>query len=272
MGFARVTAADGISLHAEVEGTGPTVLLVQGLGYATWAWARQLPALSTRFQTVVFDNRGAGRSDKPNAPYTIELMAQDAGTVVRQLGSVPADVVGFSMGGYIALTLASVHPDAVRSLVLIGTSCGGSGSVGVPEATREVWKGAAALSPAGFARATMPLAFSPGWVDDHPDEFEELLSARIEHPTPASTWRRQYEACEAFLAQGIDIGSIPHPTLVVHGTADRIVPYENAELLERRLAKCELARLDGAGHLALIERADEVNRLVVSFLENLAAS
>ena len=109
-----VVTADGRSLHAEVTGEGPTLLLIQGLGYATWGWERQAPALAERFRVVAFDNRGAGRSDKPDEPYSIELLADDARAAIEQLGSAPASILGFSMGGYVALTLARRHPEAVR--------------------------------------------------------------------------------------------------------------------------------------------------------------
>ena len=261
-----VRTADGHRLHAEVTGVGPPLLLIQGLGYATWGWEQHVPALAERFRTITFDNRGAGRSDKPDEPYSIELLAEDALVVLDELGSRPAHVVGFSMGGYIALTLARRWPDAVASLVLVATSCGGSEAHGVPEATARAWAEASALPPAEFARRSMPLSYAPGWADAHPDEFERFLTARLRHPTPGFAWRRQLAACEEFLTAGIDVDAVAVPALVVHGTADRVVPYPNAELLVRRLPQAEHLRLEGAGHLALLERPDEVSRAIVEFL------
>lgn len=266
----RVRTADGTRLHVEVAGSGDTLLLLTGIGYATWAWQRQLPEFSRRYRTVAFDSRGVGRSDKPDERYTIELCAEDALAVLDAVGSRPAHVLGFSMGGYVALTLALRHPDAVRSLVLVATSCGGPDSLGVPEATLEAWGEAAHLSPEEFARRTMPLAFAPGWATAHPEEFEAALAARLAHPTPAFAWRRQFVACAEFLAEGIDAESIRQPALVLHGTLDRIVPLENSFLLARRLPRAELAILEEAGHLALLERPADVNRRILEFLERAA--
>jgi 3-oxoadipate enol-lactonase len=263
---ARVRTADGAELHAEVTGDGPTLLLIQGLGYATWGWARTVPRLAGGFRVIAFDNRGAGRSDKPDEPYSVELLADDALAAIDALGERPAHVAGFSLGGYVALTLAQRYPDAVASLVLLGTTCGGPGSVGVPAATLAAWLGAAGLEPAAYARATMPLSFAPGWTDQHPAEFEELLAARLEYPTPPFAWQRQFEAAEQFLERGIDPASVAHRVLVIHGTEDRVVPYANAELLASRIPRCELVRLAGAGHLALLERPAEVNEALVGFL------
>ena len=260
-----VRTSDGHSLHAEVTGDGPTVLLIQGLGYATWAWVPHVPALAERFRVIAFDNRGAGRSEKPDEPYSIELLAEDAYAVVEQLGTTPAHVAGMSMGGYIALTLARSHPDAVDSLALISTTCGGSRAEPVPDSTLAAWAAARALDPPSFARATMPLSFAPGWTDEHPEAFEELLAARLAYPTPAYAWRRQFDACEEFLARGLDPSSVTHPTLVVHGTADRVVPYGNAELLADGIPGAELLRLEGAGHLALLERQSVISAALLRF-------
>ncbi len=262
-----VRTRDGHSLHAEVAGEGAPLLLIQGLGYATWGWERQTPALSESLRVIAFDNRGAGRSDKPDERYSIEMLADDALAVIDQLGSRPAHVLGFSMGGYVALTLAQRHPSAVASLILVATTCGGPESDGLPEATARAWAEASDLAPPEFARRTMPLSFAPGWTDAHPAEFEHFLAARLTHPTPAFAWRRQFEACEEFLERGIEAEAIPQRALVVHGTSDRVLPYANAELLARRLPDAKLLRLDGAGHLALLERSDEINAAILEFVQ-----
>jgi 3-oxoadipate enol-lactonase len=260
-----VRTRDGRALHAEVTGDGPTVLLIQGLGYATWAWSPHVPPLAERYRVIAFDNRGAGRSDKPDEPYSIELLAEDAHAIVEQLGTIPAHVAGMSMGGYIALTLARLHPEAVASLALISTTCGGPRATPVPDSTLAAWTAASALDPPSFARATMPISFAPGWTDEHPEAFENLLAARLAYPTPAYAWRRQFDACEEFLARGLDPSSVTHPTLVVHGTADRVVPYDNAELLAKGISDAELLRIEGAGHLALLERPAEITAALLRF-------
>jgi 3-oxoadipate enol-lactonase len=259
----RVLATDGVGIHVEERGAGRPVVLVQGLGYAAWAWAPQAAAVGQVARAVVMDNRGAGRSDKPPAPYSIEQMADDVGSVVESCGAGGAVVVGASMGGYIAMTLAVRRPDLVERLVLVSTLTGGPGSVGVPETTLAAWAAHAHLPAPEFARATMPLSLAPGWVEAHPDEFERLLAARLEHPTPPECWRAQWDACERFLRVGVPDGEIGVPSWVVHGTEDRVVPYANAELIRRRIPRAEVVTIDGAGHLCWLERPDEVNRLLL---------
>ena len=108
----------------------------------------------------------------------------------------------------------------------------------------------------------MPLSFAPGWVEEHPAEFEELLALRLSAPTPAAAWRAQFAACADFLRAGLPAGVVPQPSTVVHGTADRVVPYVNAAHLAERLNGAPVVTLQDAGHLCWIERADIVNDII----------
>lgn len=205
---------------------------------------------------------GRGTFRQERGRYSIEQMADDAYEVLRQKARGPAHVVGTSMGGYIAQTLAMRHPEAVRSLILVSTTSGGEGCTPVPDQTLRRWAAASTLSPAAFARTTMPLSFAPGWSREHPEEFEELLGLRLQVSTPTATWRLQFEASAAFLRDGLPPGDISQPVTIVHGTADRIVPYENAAHLARRHPHASVVSLEGAGHLCWIERHDVFNDIV----------
>ena len=263
---------DSGELYVEEHGAGQPVLLIQGLGYAIWRWHAQVPALSRARRAIVFDNRGAGRSVKARGPYTIELLADDAAAVLEDVaGGVPAHVVGLSMGGYIALTLALRHPELVRSLVLTGTAAGGPETSPVPAATLDAWLAAAGLPPEEYARRTMPLSFAPGWTDEHPEEYERLLAARLEFPTPPECWAAQYDACTVFLERGAPVEQIDVPALVLHGDADRVVPVENGRSLARRLPHARLVVLAGRGHLAPLETPETFNAEVLRFLDDVEA-
>lgn len=261
--YAWVGARDGSRLAVLEAGLGRPVLLIPGLGYASWSFVRQVDRLSMAARVLAMDNRGSGLSDKPAGPYSIDQLAEDAFSVLDQCGALPATVVGTSMGGYVALTLALRYPHAVKSLVLAATTCGGPGSHGVPDDTLRAWARAAPLRAEGFARATMPLAFAPGWDDEHEAEYEGLLALRLSSPTPVAAWRAQFEASAHFLQVGLPEGSISQPTVIVHGTADRVVPYENAAHLARRLPQASLVSMRGCGHLCWIERYAAFNDIVL---------
>ena len=110
---------DGADLFYQVEGNGPPLLLIMGLGYPSDMWWRMLPWLTAHFTTVRFDNRGVGRTG-PGAerPYSVERMALDARAVLHAAGFARVTVFGVSMGGTIAQELALTHPEAVDRLLL----------------------------------------------------------------------------------------------------------------------------------------------------------
>jgi 3-oxoadipate enol-lactonase len=252
-----------VRLFVEEHGDGPPLLLLNGLGYANWAWQRQLPDWSRRFRCLAVENRGSGRSPKPEGPYSIEAMADDA---AEALGGRRAHVCGYSMAGYLAQTLALRHPELVDRLVLVCTGTGGPDFVPTPPETMAAWAANADRTPPEFARATMPLSFRPGWTAEHPEEFERLLADRLEHPTPPDCWRAQYEACLDWTARVSRVEEIAASTLVVHGDADRVVPHENGVALARRIPHARVEMFAGAGHLLFIEDAPRFNAMVASFL------
>ena len=253
-------------LHVEEHGAGSPLLLIQGLGYAVWAWRNQLAPLGAQHRVIAFDNRGAGRSEKPPGPYTIDQLAADAARVLDERGLAGAAIVGLSMGGYIAQTVALSRPELVGRLVLVGTSPGGRDAFPQPEETQRAWAAARGLPPEEFARATMRYSFAPGWTDAHPAEYESLLAARLEFPTPPDAWAAQYAACEEFLARGVRMEAIEAPTLVVHGTLDRIVDPRNGNLLADRIPNARLLALPGCGHQVPLEAPDRLNAALLEFV------
>src|SRR5688500_1152356 len=115
-----VTTGD-LDIYVEQVGQGPDVLLIGGLGDTIESWQFQLDGLADRYRLTAFDNRGAGRTAMPQAPATVEAMADDAAGVLRALDIPAAHVAGFSGGSIIAQELALRHPALVRSLVLQST-------------------------------------------------------------------------------------------------------------------------------------------------------
>jgi pimeloyl-ACP methyl ester carboxylesterase len=250
-------------LYVEEHGAGEPLLLVQGLGQAMWAWREQVQPFSERFRTILHDARGTGQSPRSREPYGIPALAEDAASV---LADRPAHVVGLSMGGYVALTLALARPELVRSLVLAGTGAGGPGRVPRPDHVREAFTAAMGLPHDEFARITMPYTVAPGWPEANPERFEALVAARNERPTPYAVIEEHVRACYAFYAAGIGVEQIEARALVVHGDADLIVPVENGRMLAARLRNAEYVELPGRGHNLPLEDPDTFNRLVLDFL------
>ena len=251
-------------LYVEEHGEGDPLLLIEGLGQSMWAWREQIPVLAEHYRTIAFDARGTGRSPIPEEPYGIDELAQDAADI---LGGRSAYVVGLSMGGYTALTLALARPELVRSLVLAGTGAGGPDRVPRPQAVRDAYAAAIGLPFDEYGRTTMPLTFSPGWTERNPERFEELLAARGEYPTPDVTLDAHLRACYRFYDRGCEVERVDAPALVLHGDADVIVPVENGRMLASRLPNARYVELSGRGHNVQLEDPATINRLVLEFLE-----
>jgi 3-oxoadipate enol-lactonase len=259
----RLLAANGVQLWVEPGlGAQPPVLLIAGLGYASWCWQELRANLGDALALTAFDNRGTGRSDKPAGPYSIELLADDAAAVIDALGLPPLAVLGHSMGGYIALTLALRHPRKVRSLVLVGTSPGGPATQPTPAATIETWKLAGTMTPQQYARTSMPRSFAPGWTQRHAAAFEDILARRLQFPTPAPCWLAQYQACADYVARGARVEDIAAPALVIHGEQDQVVVHANGQQLAQRLPNARFVSLPDAGHLPFLEDPPGFARLV----------
>ncbi|HEY8629685.1 MAG TPA: alpha/beta hydrolase [Gaiellaceae bacterium] len=250
-------------LYVEEHGEGEPLLLIEGLGQSLWAWREQIHVFPRHFRTIAFDTRGTGRSHVPDEPYGIDELAQDAADV---LDGRTARVVGLSMGGYVALTLALARPELVRSLVLVGTGAGGPDRVPRPQEVRDAYAAAIGLPFDEYGRTTMPMTFSPGWTERNRDRFEEILAARGEHPTPDVTLDAHLRACYGFYNGGCEAERIAAPALVLHGDADVIVPVENGRMLASRLPNAHYVELPGRGHNLQLEDPATFNRLVLDFL------
>jgi 3-oxoadipate enol-lactonase len=255
-------------LYTEEHGEGEPLLLIEGLGQSMWAWREQIPVFARRYRTIAFDTRGTGRSPVPDEPYGIDELAHDAADVLE---GRPADVVGLSMGGYVALTLALARPELVRSLVLVGTGAGGPDRVPRPQDVRDAYGAAIGLPFDEYGRTTMPLTFSPGWTERNPERFEEILAARGEYPTSDVTLEAHLRACYGFYNGGCEVERVDASALVVHGDADVIVPVENGRMLASRLPNARYVELPGRGHNVQLEDPATFNRLTLRFLRESSA-
>jgi 3-oxoadipate enol-lactonase len=221
-----------------------------------------LPALERGRPVLAFEARGTGNLAAVPARDSVAAMAADAADGLDG----PAHVLGASMGGYIALTLALAKPELVRSLILTGTGGGGPGRVPRPRHVADAFTDALGLPHEEFARRTMPYTFAPGWAEANPKRFESVVAARMEQPTSYETLDAHAQACYGFYAEGCDAERLTMPALVVHGEEDLIVPVENGRMLAKRLPNVTYVELPERGHNLMLEDPETFVRLVVEFL------
>jgi 3-oxoadipate enol-lactonase len=244
------------------------LLLIPGLGQASWVWRDVLPVFERGGRVIVFEPRGTGKLAETEARASVVEMAED----VRAELDGPAHVLGFSMGGYVALTLALAVPELVASLILVATGGGGPDRIPRPLDVARAFDEAFGLPHEEFGRRTMPYTFALGWAEANPERFEEILAARLERPTPYETIEAHARACYRFYDEGCDAERIEVPALVVHGDQDLIVPVENGRRLAARLPNAEYVELAGRGHNLMLEDPETLARLVTDFLARSSAA
>ena len=256
-----------INIYYEVHGNGEPLLLINGYGQYSGHWAPVIPRFSREYRVIAFDNRGTGRSDKPKTPYTTKMMAADARGLLDAAGIDQAHIFGVSMGGTIAQEFALNYPDRVISLILGCTLCGGKNQV-VPtkEAMEFLFSPEMAKLPvAERARATVPWLWNQEFIDKYPQAVEWYVETTSKYPTPTHGFASQAQAL-----MGHDtydrLPQIKAPTLVITGTADRIIPAGNSKILASRIPGAELVMLENAGHGFVGDAAAESTKAILDFL------
>jgi pimeloyl-ACP methyl ester carboxylesterase len=253
---------NGVELYYEKHGQGPHLVLIEGLGVATWLWEKQVPEFAKHFTTIIFDNRGAGKSDKPPGPYTIDMMADDLASLLDSLQVAKTHVLGVSMGGFIAQSFALRYPDKVERLVLVATSAGGPDHVPMsPEVLAAMF--ASEGQPRELLRRKLALAYSEEFMQS--GDLEHLIDLRLAEPQPQHAYLAQATAGASFNLSD-KAQNIRAPCLILAATGDRLVPVANAHNLSKKIPHSQLRIFEGYGHQFFVEIPDEFNREVIAFL------
>jgi 3-oxoadipate enol-lactonase len=266
----RVVAIAGLRTRYWVGGSGPPLLLVHGLGGAAWNFTDLAPLLALRHRVLVPDLPGHGGTEALPRIESLSDLGRHAAAVAEHEDASPTAVLGYSMGGSVALRVAVERPGAVSSLVLVAPA-------GIVSTTRraELWLGAiATLRPARkIARFRHLLARRPNlrwpvfgrWGADDPrllspESVVGFLEAQPEHTGVDG-------AAKALLRDDPrpDLDRVRCPTAVVWGARDRLIPLEDGFEYARRL-RCPLRVLPAAGHLLVGECADELAAVVEQLL------
>jgi aminoacrylate hydrolase len=241
--MAALKAADGCSLYYERTGSGPPVVLIPGLGGDGRFWGGVVAALKDRFDLVVVDHRGAGRSDRPASPYSIGGIAYDVLAIMDQEGIAAAHLVGHSTGGAIVQTIALDAPERARSLVI-------SGSWDRSDARfRAAFEARAALLDAGLAEAYQKLThvfgYGPAYIDAHAAELDKAVASATEALAPLAVTAARVRMLLDF-DRSADLAQIRQPTLVIGARDDALIPIHHARRLHSLMPHADYCEFEGA--------------------------
>lgn len=256
----------GVRLHYDIHGEGPrTLVFIHGLMLASESWHHQVAAFSDRYRVLTFDLRGQGRSVGIEAGLDLDNLAADAVELIRKLCPEPVDLVGFSMGTFVAMRVAARRPGLVRSLTLIGPSAEAEEPENLPR-YRLLIRLVTLFGPGLFVRPMMRILFGDTFLTDpgrraerdHWQACLRRLPRSLARAAAASAARRRIvHELEAIVA----------PTLIVSGEEDRPISPAQARRVHAGIQGSRFVALPDTGHAVMLERPETFNRLLDDFLD-----
>ncbi|MBN1375402.1 MAG: alpha/beta hydrolase [Dehalococcoidia bacterium] len=262
--------AAGVKIYYEVLGAGDPLIMLQGFGQYSLQWGG-LPDefVKLQYQVILIDNRGTGRSDKPDAPVTVVGMADDVCAVMDAISLKRSSLFGVSMGGMIAQEFAINHADRLNNLVLGCTTPGGPNSIPpMPVGARVLFDFdyMKNMTPEQRSSEVFRLFCSEDFIQENPDALKKYHEATIKYPTPLFIFARQAEAVSKFDTWD-RLEKIKSPTMIISGTFDHIVPFKNSELLKHLIPHSELTLLQDKRHGFFIEAMDSTRIFINGFMK-----
>jgi len=263
-----VRLSDGVT-HYDVAGpdSGRTVVLVHGFSVPYYIWDSTAAALSgAGYRVVRYDEYGRGLSDRPDVPYSDDLYDRQISELLDSLHVADrVDLAGVSMGGLVTGVFAGRHPKRVRSLILVdpvaGVTGGSQGMFGWPVIGPYLWQTLAVPTMAdGQASDFVEPSRFPDWTDRYREQmrYRGFGRALLSHRSLR-------------LGMSMDtvyqrVGAASIPVLLLWGAEDKTVPIERSESVRKAIPGAEFHKIEGVGHLPIIEKAHETDSLILAFL------
>jgi non-heme chloroperoxidase len=268
-----------IELYYEDHGSGPTVVLLHGWPFDSRSWEAQVHALlAAGLRVVTYDRRGFGRSSRPSVGYDFDTLAADLNVLLTELELTEVTIVGLSLGtGELARYIGTYGTARLRSCVFWESLA--------PSFVRSP-DNPTGVDPAGVAGVQQAILDDrAAWLTGMDQNFlnlDDYLGTRVSADTERYLWQTGMEAsAEATWACprgwledfSTDITKIDIPTLIIHGTADRILPIDGqGRRLHAALPDAQYVEIDGGPHLNCLTHAEEANAALLAFLPTHATS
>jgi pimeloyl-ACP methyl ester carboxylesterase len=281
---AKKVQVGDIEIGYKMLGKGDPILFISGTSSDMNDWdASSLGNLSSNHTVIVFDNRGVGNTTIGSKTYTVQQLANDTAGLLDALNIQRADVLGLSLGSYVAQQLTIMYPDKVNSLVLVGSSCGGKDQTPKPpellKLQSEITNKSLNNIPISQEEMKSLLSFSlgSGWIKLHPESLENIPD--LFSSVPPNTIEQQkniglyWEENPNWSGACDELAKIAKPTLVITGTDDNAYqPHVNSLKIVEKIPGAWLVQIKDAGHAVMGQYPDKVNRVLETFLSTTAQS
>jgi pimeloyl-ACP methyl ester carboxylesterase len=276
----KIVRVGDIDIAYRMSGKGEPILLISGGSADKNAWDPSfLSDLSSNHTVIVFDNRGVGNTTIGSQPYSIEQLANDTAGLLDALKIQNANVLGYSLGSFVAQQLTISNPDKVNRLILVASTCGGEDGIPKPpeflqlqsEIVDKISNNLSISREENIALVNASLG--AGWIRLHPESIENIPEgqsffatispeaqagqANIGFGWEAINWSG---ACE-------ELAKVAKPTLVITGTDDNYyVPHENSLVIAGKVPGAWLVQIKNAGHAVMDQYPYEIGKILQTFL------
>ncbi len=260
-----IAKINNIHIYYEQHGSGDDLILIGGLSADHQVWKSSLRLLSKHFRVLIFDSRGAGQSDAPDMPYSIELMASDTIQLMQHLRIQKAHIVGHSMGGCIAQQIAISHPTFLNKLVLVGSRAKRSELASLL-LNMKLKLQKENISDELLAEYVMPFLFSESFLKNklHVKGFIQW-TLQNKHPQSLLGYEKQLHAVKDFNSSQ-QLSKIRAETLIIIGDADILVPEKAAQEMVNLMPNATLNIISDCAHMPHVEQAKIFAQSVLAFL------
>ncbi|OIN95022.1 MAG: alpha/beta hydrolase [Deltaproteobacteria bacterium CG1_02_45_11] len=259
-----INVAD-ISMGYRVFGSGYPLLLIMGFGSTMNLWESGLIAkLASKFQVIIFDNRGIGNSGIGTKAFSIEQFCEDTSGLMDALGIQQAHVLGWSMGSLIAQELVLRHPSKVNKLILYAAHCNAEMFPPSPEILQKLTDTTGTPQERGMRYISV--LFPDNWLENHGKRIGEIFF----HPMgniPEETVGQQSMAIEAWKGSAGRLGEIRSPVLLITGAEDSLVIPQNSRFMSEKIPNAQLDLIQNGGHGLMFQYPDMFCEKIVGVLE-----
>ena len=263
---ANKTKVGDIDIGYKKIGVGPPILLITGFSASMNNWPPTLISNLSKHHTVyIFDNRGIGNTTLGYKNFTNDQFTQDTLGLMNALNISKADIIGFSMGGFIAQDIALTNPLKINKLVMYATVCGGPESTPLHENLTKIALNS--KNATEFYRGLVPLIFPKELIGNNQGVIDNIAE-KFPVNTSMYTIRNQYSAVYSWYYKGVcsQLGKIDIPTLIIVGAKDILTPPVNSLMMTEKIPDSWLIRIQGGGHAVMAQNDSKIATISEAFL------